>query len=163
MDISRASNFERFVHDLLGRDGARIAELFGSRLRRDGVIDLSGTPEFAGIRQRYGFVSGTSTHADRLATIRSVEAADGIVIDPHTADAVKVAHDLRGELDGPIVVTETALPVKFSGTIVEALGHEPQRPAAFAGLEDLPRHVTEIPADPEVLKQLIEQHLAALG
>ena len=97
-----------------------------------------------------------------LVRARSVEASDGIVIDPHTADAVKVAHDLRSELDGPIIVTETALPVKFSATIVEALGHEPERPAAFAGLEHLPRHVTEIPADAEVVKRLIEQHLAAL-
>jgi len=163
MDISRASNFERFVYDLLGRDGARIAELFGPRLHREGVIDLSGTAEFAGLRQRYGFVSGTSTHADRLATIRSVEAVDGIVIDPHTADAVKVAHDLRGTLDGPIIVTETALPVKFSATIVEALGHEPERPPAFAGLEDLPRRMAEIPADAEDVKRLIEHHLAAQG
>jgi threonine synthase len=30
MDISKASNFERFVFDLLGRDGARTATLFGA-------------------------------------------------------------------------------------------------------------------------------------
>ena len=147
----------------MGRDGARI-----DRTARPAATPGRGdrffrNPEFAGLRQRYGFVSGTSTHADRLATIRSVEAADGIVIDPHTADAVKVAHDLRGKLDGPIIVTETALPVKFSATIVEALGHEPERPAAFAGLEDLPRRMAEIPADAEVVKRLIEHHLAAQG
>ena len=158
MDISKASNFERFVFDLLGRDGVRVAELFGPVLREQGYFDLSGTPEFASIRERYGFVSGTSTHADRLATIRSVEAADGVVIDPHTADAVKVAWDLRNDLAGPIIVTETALPVKFSATIVEALGHEPARPAAFEGIEDLPRQVTEIPADAVLLKRIIAEH-----
>lgn len=161
MDISKASNFERFVYDLLGRDGARVAELFGPGLRATGVIDLSGTPEFATLRERYGFMSGTSTHADRLATIRAVEGADGVVIDPHTADAVKVAHDLRGSIDGAIVVTETALPVKFSATIVEALGREPQRPAAFEGIESLPRHVTDIPADADVLKQIMSDRLAS--
>ena len=160
MDISKASNFERFVFDLLGRDGVRVAELFGPVLRDQGYFDLSGTPEFASIRERYGFVSGTSTHADRLATIRAVEAADGVVIDPHTADAVKVAHDLRAEVEGPIIVTETALPVKFSATIVEALGHEPARPAAFEGIEDLPRQVTEIPAEAAILKRIIEERLA---
>ena len=159
MDISKASNFERFVYDLLGRDGVRVAELFGPVLREQGFFDLSATPEFASIRQRYGFVSGTSTHADRLATIRAVEASDGAVIDPHTADAVKLAHDLRDSIAGPIIVTETALPVKFSATIVEALGREPGRPAAFVGLEDLPRQVTEIPADAELLKRIIEDHL----
>ena len=160
MDISKASNFERFVFDLLGRDGVRVAELFGPVLRDQGYFDLSGTPEFASIRERYGFVSGTSTHADRLATIRAVEAADGVVIDPHTADAVKVAHDLRAEVEGPIIVTETALPVKFSATIVEALGHEPARPAAFEGIEELPRQVTEIPAEAAILKRIIEERLA---
>ena len=159
MDISKASNFERFVYDLLGRDGARTAELFGPVLAGQGFFDLSETPEFASIRQRYGFVSGTSTHADRLATIRAVEASDGVIIDPHTADAVKLAHDLRDSIAGPIIATETALPVKFSATIVEALGREPGRPAAFVGLEDLPRRVTEIPADAEAVKRMIEQRL----
>ncbi|MFT4215958.1 MAG: threonine synthase [Micropruina sp.] len=158
MDISKASNFERFVYDLLGRDGARVADLFTRQLPEQGLIDLSGTPEFATIRERYGFVSGTSTHADRLATIRKVEASDGVVIDPHSADAVKVAGDLRDSIAGPIIVTETALPVKFSATIVEALGHEPERPDAFVGIEDLPRQVTEIPADAELLKRIIEEH-----
>lgn len=162
MDISRASNFERFVFDLLGRDGARVAELFGPDLRGTGRIDLSATPEFATVRERYGFVSGTSTHADRLATIRRVEAADGVVIDPHTADAVTVALDHRAELSGPIIVTETALPVKFAATIVEALGREPERPAAFEGIEHLPRYVIDIPADADLLKTVIEQRLAAL-
>ena len=160
MDISKASNFERFVFDLLGRDGARVAELFGAGLARDGLVDLSGTPEFATVRERYGFVSGTSTHADRVATIRAVEARDQVVIDPHTADAVKLAYDLRDTIPGPIIVTETALPVKFSATIVEALGREPDRPAAFEGIEDLPRQVTDIPADVELLKRIIEERLA---
>ncbi len=158
MDISKASNFERFVYDLLGRDGARVAELFTRQLPEQGFFDLSGTPEFTGIRQRYGFISGTSTHADRLATIRAVDAADGVVIDPHTADAVKVAHDLRDTVPGPIIATETALPVKFLATIVEALGHEPARPDAFVGIEDLPRQVTDIPADADLLKRIIDDH-----
>ena len=162
MDISRASNFERFVHDLLGRDGARTATLFGE-LSATGLIDLSGTPQFATLRERYGFVSGTSSHADRLATIRSVAAEDGVVLDPHTADAVTVAHRLRNSIEGPIIVTETALPVKFSATIVEALGREPDRPPAFEGIEHLPRYVTEAPADAAALKRIIEQRLATLA
>jgi threonine synthase len=64
MDISKASNFERFVFDLLGRDGARVKQLFTQPA-------FALTPhEHAHIAQ-FGFVSGRSTHADRLATIRS--------------------------------------------------------------------------------------------
>lgn len=162
MDISKASNFERFVFDLLGRDGARVADLFGAQLAETGEIDLSGTKEFAQLRERFGFVSGTSTHADRLATIRRLDAENGVVIDPHTADAVKVARDFRPEVTEPIIVTETALPVKFAATIMAALGREPDRPAAFDGIESLPRYVTDIAADADALKRLIAQRLAAL-
>lgn len=154
MDISKASNFERFVFDLLGRDAERVRGLFGVALPRDGFFDLSGTPEFAMLQERFGFVSGSSTHADRLATIREVWRHDGVLIDPHTADGVKVA---RGFVrDGvPMVVTETALPMKFSATIVEAVGVEPDRPVRFAGIEDLPRHVVDLPNDADALKSLI--------
>ncbi len=153
MDISKASNFERFVFDLLGRDAARVRSLFVDELA-DGEFDLSGTPEFAGQLDRFGFVSGASTHQDRLDEIRRVLADDGLMIDPHTADAVHVAR-LSG-VEGRIVVLETALPVKFAETIVEATGQEPPRPERFVGIEDLPRHVVEIPRDANALRALIE-------
>jgi threonine synthase len=77
MDISKASNFERFIFDLLGRDGALVRRLFGEELAATGRFDLSGTPEFAALGERYGFVAGTSTHADRLATIAAEAPAPG--------------------------------------------------------------------------------------
>lgn len=154
MDISKASNFERFVFDLLGRDGARVRQLFGGDLVREGHFNLEGTPEFAALPERYGFVSGSSSHADRVATIAATWRDHGVLVDPHTADGIAVAcrFATRGT---PMIVTETALPVKFADTIVEAIGREPERPAAFVGLEDLPRHVVNLPADPEALKALI--------
>lgn len=154
MDISKASNFERFVFDLLGRESARVRELFAERLPADGFFDLSGTPEFESLQVRFGFVSGTSSHADRLAQIAELYARDGVLIDPHTADGVKVAREFV-EAGVPMIVTETALPVKFAETIVEAIGREPDRPAQFAGLEDLPRRVIDLPNDAEALKSLI--------
>ncbi len=157
MDISKASNFERFVFDLLGRDGVRTKGMFAGELARVGSFDLSGDPAFEAQRATYGFVSGTSTHADRVATIADVDARDGVVIDPHTADAVKVARDLvaAGEVTGTVIVLETALPVKFSETIVEALGREPERPPKFEGIENLPRHVIAIDNDVDKVKGII--------
>ncbi|HQD23166.1 MAG TPA: threonine synthase, partial [Arachnia sp.] len=154
MDISKASNFERFVFDLLGRDAAQVAELFGRDLPSDGAFDLSATPEFAAQLDRFGFVSGTSTHADRIAEIRRVHEADGVVIDPHTADGVHVA--ALSDVAGPIVVLETALPVKFAESIVEAIGVAPPRPERFAGIEDLPRHVVDIPNSVDAVRDVIE-------
>jgi threonine synthase len=158
MDISKASNFERFIFDLLGRDADRVRDLFGVQLATQGSFDLSGTPEFAGLRERYGFVSSSSTHADRVATIAEVWRRDGVLIDPHTADGVKVAAAFV-QPGVPMIVTETALPVKFAETIVEAIGVEPERDARFAGLEDLPRHVIDLPNDAEALKALIAQRV----
>ncbi|MGB3955844.1 MAG: threonine synthase [Brooklawnia sp.] len=158
MDISKASNFERFVFDLLGRDGARVAELFGERLARDGRFDLSQTPEFAQLADRYGFISGSSTHADRLETIRGLWENNGVLIDPHTADGVHVAHQWLRRVNSPIVVLETALPVKFAETIHEAVGVVPEVPARFAGILDAPRRVVELPNDPEAIKRYIAEH-----
>jgi len=154
MDISKASNFERFVFDLLDRDADRVRELFGTRLNVEGSFDLSGTPEFAGLRARFGFESGSSTHADRVETIRRLWQDHGVLVDPHTADGMKVAAGYA-DPNVPMIVLETALPVKFAETIVEAIGREPERPARFVGLEDLPRHVVDLPNDAEAVKALI--------
>jgi len=144
MDISRASNFERYVFDLLERDGARIKRLFGSG---EG-FDLSLLP-------RQGFTSGRSTHADRLATIRSIHAKYGVTIDPHTADGVKVGLEKR-EVGVPLICLETALPAKFAETIREALGRDPERPAALERLEDLPQRFEVILPDAAQVKRYIE-------
>ena len=159
MDISKASNFERFVFDLLGRDGARVKALFGEALNQAGRFDLSTDPAFAEAATRYGFVSGKSTHADRLATIRDTWQRFGVMIDTHTADGVKVAREnLKSGV--PMIVLETALPIKFAATIVEALGREPDRPAKFEGIEALPRRVMVMSAQAEAVKQFIADKCA---
>ncbi|PAT32608.1 threonine synthase [Vandammella animalimorsus] len=156
MDISKASNFERFVADVLGRDGARVQALFADALARDGQFSLPA--ELQAWRDRgQAWASGKSTHADRLATIRNVYEQHGVMIDTHTADGVKVArqHQRPGV---PMIVLETALPIKFAATIREALGREPERPAGLEGIENLPRRVQVLPADAQQVKALIAQH-----
>jgi threonine synthase len=160
MDISKASNFERFVFDLLGRDGARTADLFGAQLSKDGRFDLGNDAAFADCTQRYGFISGKSTHADRLATIRDTWSRHGVMIDTHTADGVKVALEKR-KPGVPMLVLETALPIKFAETIVEALGREPDRPSKFVGIESLPKRVQVMEADVSAIKALIASECVA--
>ena len=156
MDISRASNFERFVFDLVGRDPARVSELWAA-LATQGYFDLSELkPHFA---ERYGFESGVSTHADRLATIKAIFEATGHIIDPHTADGVKVARQFV-EPGVPMLVLETALPAKFSETIEEAIGQPAVAPALLADLESLPQRVTVLPCQAEAVRQYIETHAA---
>ncbi len=154
MDISKASNFERFVFDLLGRDGSRTADLFGVQVQRQGRFDLGTDPAFALAASRYGFASGKSTHQDRLNTIRATWEKYGVVVDTHTADGLKVAQEHR-QRGVPMLVLETALPIKFAATIVEALGREPERPAKFEGIEALPKKVHVMAPDVQAIKTLI--------
>jgi threonine synthase len=158
MDISKASNFERFVFDLLGRDGARVKALFHDQLGSQGQFDLSADPAFQSAAQRYGFASGKSTHADRLATIRDTYERFGTMIDTHTADGVKVARE-QMQPGVPMIVLETALPIKFAATIEEALGRSPDRPARFEGIEALPKRVLVVPADVAMIKRYIVENV----
>ena len=157
MDISKASNFERFVFDLLGRNGARIKSLFGDALTRVGFFDLEAHPAFSQAASRYGFDSGKSTHADRIATIKDTWERHGMMIDTHTADGVKVAKE-HLQVGVPMIVLETALPIKFAATIVEATGREPERPAKFNGIEDMPKRVVQMPAKVQAIKDFIATH-----
>jgi len=152
MDISKASNFERFVFDLLGRDGARTRQLFKSDVEDHGSFTV-GADEYARIVS-HGFESGSSTHADRLATIRDTWQRFGTMIDTHTADGLKVARR-HVEPGVPMIVLETALPAKFAATIVEAIGREPVRPAAMQGIERLPKRFTVMRVDAEAVKKYI--------
>jgi threonine synthase len=157
MDISKASNFERYVFDLVGRDAAQVRALWRG-LDEAGVFDLSGSAWFRNVAET-GLVSGSSVHADRLATIRHVWEKYGVMVDPHTADGVKVGLEHR-EPGVPLVFLETAQPAKFAGTIRDALGREPQRPRAFQGLEQLPQRFELLPADAEAVKRYIDERAA---
>ena len=155
MDISKASNFERFVFELVGRDAARVRDLW-RRLEAEGEFDLSHTPYWPRVAQS-GFVSGKSSNSDRLSTIRRIYERYSVMIDPHTADGVKVGLEYR-EPGVQLVCLETALPVKFGATLREALGREPERPAEFRDLERLPQRFTLIEPDAEAVKRYIASH-----
>ena len=156
MDISKASNLERFVFDLLDRDTERTKSLFADQLGERGSFDLSGESSFAEAAARFGFRSGRSTHADRLAIIRDTWKRLNAVIDPHTADGVKVGR-MHASPEMPMIVLETALPIKFAATIREALGREPDRPQRYEGIEKLPRRVKVLPADAQAVKNYITE------
>jgi threonine synthase len=159
MDISKASNFERFVWDLVGQDAARTAALWREVDGR-GFFDLGGRPEFARVAE-FGFASGASSHALRLQTIREAAARYGTIVDTHTADGLAVAQRWR-EPGVPMVCLETALPAKFAETIREALGRDPERPAAYAGIEACTQRYARLPADVALLKRYIAERAPAV-
>ncbi len=157
MDISKASNFERFVYDLVGRDGDKVRELW-NRVDAGGAFDIKGT-EYWYELPKFNFASGRSTHQDRLKTIRELWEEYGVMIDTHTADGLKVGLEQRRP-GLPLICLETALPAKFEETIVEALGRKPERPKALEGIEGLPQRVVVMDADIEALKAYISGHIS---
>ncbi|MGV0326860.1 threonine synthase [Corynebacterium confusum] len=158
MDISRASNFERFVFDLTGRNAAQVVDWFGTKVKEGGFAVPPELLEDA--RDKFGFASASSTHADRLATIADVDKRYGVLIDPHTADGVKAARAAQAAgVETPIVCLETALPVKFADTIREATGREPEVPERFAGILDAERTVADLPNDAAAVKDYITRSI----
>jgi threonine synthase len=152
MDISKASNFERFIFDLVGRDADVVKSLW-HKVDSGGSFNLAGTAHYQAL-PRYAMVSGRSTHRDRIDTIRDVWQRYGTMIDTHTADGLKVARSYM-QPGIPMVVLETAQAVKFSETIVEALGREPVRPAEMEGIEKLPQRVEVMSANADAVKTFI--------
>ncbi|MDO8313403.1 MAG: threonine synthase, partial [Sideroxyarcus sp.] len=164
MDISKASNFERFVFDLVGRDGGKVREFWSkvdasSGLANMAAFDIKGTPYWDALH-KFGIVSGKSTHQNRINTIREVWEEYGVMIDTHTADGLKVGLEQRRP-SLPLICLETALPAKFAETIQEALGRQPERPASMEGIEKLPQRYVEMDADVAKLKAFISANVPA--
>ena len=150
MDISKASNLERFIWQLLGPE--EFTQRW-SELEAEGALDLSD--HLDRLNTEFGFVSGSSSHADRLAAIGRVHSAADRLIDPHTADGVTVALRLM-EPGVPTLVMETAKAAKFGETVTEALGRTQPDPPEITKLLALPQHVDTIANDEEPLRALIE-------
>jgi len=161
MDISKASNFERFMFDLVGRDGAKVREFWSkvdaASSSGTAAFDIRHTPYWDAL-PKFGFASGKSTHLDRLKTIRELWEEYGVMVDTHTADGIKVGLEQRRP-GLPLVCLETALPAKFEETIVEALGRRPERPAAMEVIENLPQRFEVMDADVAKLKAFIAAHV----
>jgi threonine synthase len=153
MDISKASNLERFIFELVGRDPERVVAAW-RELESQGFADFSA--DLARFTAEFGIVSGTSTHADRLATIREVHDETGEIIDPHTADGVTVAREYV-EPGGIMLVLETAKPEKFAETIREAIGVELSYSDELQAMLDAPQHVIDLPDDAAALTAFIRE------
>ena len=155
MDISKASNFERFIYDVLDKNSAEVKKYFENLVEnqqfslQDKLTDLA----------KFGFISGKSSHQDRLQTIKKIyqQTQGKILIDTHTADAVKVATDLQNA-DEKIVVLETAQAVKFEKTIIEAIGEKPKRHNDFANIENLPQRFEVVENNVADVKKIIEKN-----
>ena len=155
MDISKASNFERFIFDMVDRDPEVVRSLW-TQLAEKGFFDLSNSPWFENVRKS-GFITGSSTHKDRMMTIAHINNTYQRLVDTHTADGIKVGLEVCHP-DARLVCLETAQPIKFAASIQEAIGKMPEMPTLFAGLEKLPQHAEHFTADSDIIKQFVAKH-----
>ena len=95
--------------------------------------------------------------APALGCQGQVGAVGATIIDTHTADGLKVGREHRTS-GVPTLVLETALPAKFAETIVEAIGREPDRPAAMQGIEKLPKRFAVMAPDVQAVKRFIVEN-----
>jgi threonine synthase len=133
MDISKASNFERFIFDLIGRDASILRDYWKQ-------IDSGGSFQIDKETMKkvlaFGFISSSSKHENRIKLIKQFYEDFDVIIDTHTADGVKASLDhFSGDI--PMLVLETALPIKFEKSVLEAIGKKPARPEALVNLEEI--------------------------
>lgn len=151
MDISKASNFERFIFDLIGRDASALSD-YWKKLDQGGSFDLE-EHLFNKIKD-FGFVSSSSKHSNRIELIKVFYDKYGVIIDTHTADGVKAALD-HANKDVPMLILETALPVKFEESILESIGKKPERPDNLIDIELLDQQFDILENNLESIKSFI--------
>lgn len=151
MDIQVASNFERLLFDVYGRDGGAVRQLMAS-LAQSRQFALS---ERALSGMRAVFSADRADEEETAATIRTMLRETGHFIDPHTAVGVAVAEKENRDPSVPMVVLGTAHPAKFPDAVEAACGVRPALPQWLAGLDQRPERVTTLPVDPRA----VERHI----
>jgi len=161
MDIQVASNFERLLFDLHGRDGAQVRALM-TELDRDGGFSVSANAlaETAKL-----FAAGRADEAETQAAMRRAFEAGAELVDPHTAVGLHVAAEARRSgtvpRDVPLVTLATAAPAKFPAAVVAATGQHPALPARLADLLERPERMTVLPNDIGAVRAFIQTRIGS--
>lgn len=156
MDIQVASNFERYLFELAGRDASQLRSWM-SNFSVNGELKLD-TSVFTRVAD--DFVSAAVDEAETLATMREVWERHGYLFDPHTAVGVQAARIYAASNDAvPTICMATAHPAKFAEAVHRAIGEEPPLPPSLAGLGDLPERLTVLPAESGAVRTFIRETL----
>jgi threonine synthase len=161
MDIQVASNFERLLFELKGRNGGAVASALQT-FRQTGALPADDQAW----RQARGLFSGHKVDdALTLATIAEVHARSGMLIDPHTAVAIAAA---RAEIEGmntdeesratPMIALASADPAKFPDAVARATGIRPVLPPALADIMERRERVTVLSKDVGAIARFVRAH-----
>lgn len=159
MDIQVSSNFERLLFDLMGRDGAKVADAM-TRFRTEGRLAVDD----AALREvRKLFDGHRLDDPSTIETMRAVHRETGLMIDPHGAVGVAAARALRRDRAVPIVALATAHPAKFPDAVERAVGIRPGLPSNLADLYERAERVTTLPNDLDAVKAFVRDRASLKG
>ncbi len=157
MDIQVSSNFERFLFDLYGQQGADVKEMM-RKLEDEGGFSVN----MAKLNQAT-FSAGKCGEQETLDTISGTLEQSAKLVDPHTAVGLKVAADCRRNSVTPMVTLSTAHPAKFPAAVEKATGIHPALPAHMADLFDREERLVTLPNDLATLQSYIKERARILS
>ena len=153
MDIQVASNFERLLFDLVGRDGERLTALMAT-FAEEGAFGVDGEA-LASAREL--FSAHRVSEEETLAMMASVLETTGELVDPHTAVGLAAAKAAGSETEAPLVTLATAHPAKFPQAVVRATGVTPALPPHLQDLMSKPERLSVLPNDLAAIQSHIDQ------
>jgi threonine synthase len=162
MDIQVASNFERLLFELKGRNGAAVSQAIAA-FRRDGALPPDDQAWHAADKL---FIGHRIDDAGTLAEIGATYKRTGMLVDPHTAIGIAAARaHAGGENDhgAPMVTLATAHPAKFADAVERATGIRPKLPPALAAIMEKRERVTVLPNDIAAVARFVRERARRLG
>ena len=159
MDIQVSSNFERLLFDLLGRDGAALAQAMAD-FRATGSLGLD---DAAWQRAAALFDALAVDDGRTKAVIDAIYRGTGELLDPHTAIGVEAARVERPDAAVPVVALATAHPAKFPDAVEAAVGVRPPLPARLADLGEREERVNVLPNEFDAVRAFVREKVSLKG
>lgn len=153
MDIEISSNFERYLFDVIGKDGDKLASIM--RRFKDENTFVVEAEQFE--KAKHDFTAQRASQTEVLDVIETIFSETGYVVDPHTAVGVKAA--LEHKSDGPIVTLATAHPSKFPDAVEQAIGERPKLPDHLSHLFEKEEIMIEQPNDREIVQNFVRENV----
>ncbi len=147
IDISIASNFERYLFEVMGRDSAALRQTMDS-FANSGKLPTLSKPQMAQVRNTFAAFSANETEI--TATIKAAWQGHGILLDPHTAVGLYATREYQKTTDALVVTLATAHPAKFPDAVEKATNQRPDLPLEL-------RHILAATEDSSLVDNSAEQ------
>jgi threonine synthase len=157
MDIQLASNFERLLFELAGRDAGRVRALM-AELGAKGSLQLNRA-ELDQLKTL--FAAHTIGEHETEITIRGLFEETGMLADPHTAVGLAAAR-MESNVQ-PMIVLATAHPAKFPDVVLRATGRTPEQPERLHLKLGQHERYTPLPNDYRAVADFIAGHARTSG